>query len=123
MTKNLEANIKKKGVKKVFCAADYDSGIPPRVYRTVDEIAAEIKGISERIAELNSMLNIREVMSGVMEEVFYEPDSDLGKKAERAAEIYTYAAEVLLEMQELYASLEGLKKELVATVEHVRVTL
>lgn len=104
----------------MFCSADYELGLPPRVYRTVDEIAAQIKGIAERIAELNSMLNIREVMSGIMEEAFYEPYVDLSDKAERAAEIYTYAAEVLSEMRELYGSLEDLKRELIATVEHVK---
>ena len=107
----------------MFCASDFELGLPPRVYRKVDEISAEIKTIAQRIAELNSMLNIREVMSGIMEEAFYEPCIDLSEKAERAAEIYTYAAEVLSEMKELYDTLEGLKRELIATVEHVEVPI
>lgn len=107
----------------MFCSADLNNGIPPRVYRTTDEIAAEIKGIAERIGELNSMLNVREVTSEIMEEAFYKPDSSLEEKAERAAEIYTYAAEVLTELRELYASLGELKSELIATFEHVRLSV
>ncbi len=85
-----------------------ESNLPPRVYRTAEEVIGDIRSIAARIEYANRMFNVRELISDILE----KRDDDIIKRAETCADAYNYAAEVLNEMRELYGSLECLKEEL-----------
>lgn len=86
-----------------------------RKYRSVEEIYREIREVASRISEINEMLNIRELVC----DIFSAGEEDIVYRAENVAAVYSYAAEVLSEMRELYSSLESLKTELCEALESV----
>ena len=45
---------------------DTANGIPPRIYRSPEEIRRDIRNISVRIQETSSMLNIRELLINIL---------------------------------------------------------
>lgn len=86
-------------------------GIYNNIYRSRAEIKEDIKAISERIAEVNEMLNIRELISDIFNE---ENHSDIIKRAENITELLRYAEQALEELRNLTERLDELKAELLA---------
>ena len=104
-------NVKiKKGSEKMYY--DNESLCQPevKIYRSRSEIREDIKYISERIAEVNEMLNIRELLSDVFSE---KNCADALKKAEAVTELLKYAEEALDELRSLNERLDELKSELI----------
>ena len=82
-------------------------------YRSRAEIKEDIRLISERIAEVNDALNVRELISDIFNE---ESSVDMIKKAESITELLKYAEEALAELRELNEILDDLKAELLSSV-------
>ena len=83
-------------------------------YRSRAEIKEDIRLISERIAEVNDSLNVRELISDIFNE---ENSADLFKRAESVTELLKYAEEALLELRDLNERLDELKAELLSSVD------
>lgn len=88
----------------------YSKAIFKASYRTPSQIVVDIRAISERIAEINDLLNVRKILAEAISE---ESGEDIERKIESVSELVDFAGEALLEMQELEQTLDGLKKELV----------
>lgn len=80
------------------------------MYRSRGEIKEDIERISEEIARVNAMLNIRELISDVFSE---QSCKDAVKKAEAITELLKYAEEALDELKALNETLDELKAELI----------
>lgn len=89
-------------------------GVGPNIYRSREEIKEDIKYISERIFEINEMLNIRELISDVFDE---ENGKDIVEKAENVTELLKYAEEALSELKSLTERLDELKSELIISTD------
>ena len=87
-------------------------GVGAGVYRSSSEVREDIRYISERIAEVNEMLNIRELISDIFDE---EKEYDTIKKAEAITELLKYAEEALCELRLLNERLDELKCELISS--------
>ena len=83
-------------------------------YRSRAEIKEDIRLISDRIAEVNDALNVRELISDIFNE---ESSVDMIKKAESITELLKYAEEALSELKELNERLDELKAELLSSVD------
>ena len=96
----------------------YDSlcKVRPEIYRSGSAIKEDIRYISGRIAEVNEMLNIRELIS----DIFSEPSGDIIKKAESITELLKYAEEALEELRALNERLDELKRELILSTDMCR---
>lgn len=77
-------------------------------FRSVDTVSSEIAEVTEKIFEINDMLNVREVIAEVMEKATEDPHS----ASTRLSEIYKYASELSVEMCELFTVLKMLREEL-----------
>ncbi len=93
----------------MYNSFDYINGQPPRLYRTPNEIKNDIAEIAERIAEINEMLNVRNIISEIISE---QSEDDARRRAMAVEELADFAAEVLVEMEELEESLASLRDEL-----------
>ena len=89
---------------------DKDSGLPLAMYRDPEDIKEDIRVISERITEINDMLNVRELLSGIFDE---DKVKSVSKRAEDIVELLQYASEALEELRSLSAVLDELKLELI----------
>ena len=87
----------------------YTDAIPKICYRTPCEITRDIRAVSERISEINELLNIRNLLAEV---ITAESEGDVHRKIEAIDELIDFANEALSEMRELEASLDSLKEEL-----------
>ena len=96
---------------------DETNGIPPRLYRHPEEIKTDIKEISQRISEINEMLNIRELLADFLLDDGVE---NLRSSSGKLSELLTYALEALDELKALNETLEELKDELVESVAIMR---
>ena len=85
------------------------NGYPPRLYRSHEEIKNDISAVKLRICEINSMLNIRELLSDAFDE---EKISTLPERAESIGELLKFAEEALGELSELSKTLDELREEL-----------
>ena len=97
----------------MYRSYDDVNGMPPRIYRSSEEIKRDIRGVSERISEINEMLNIRELLS---EFVFEQSDLSTPKLQDKLSELLSYALEALDELRELSNTLDELKAELIESV-------
>lgn len=89
-------------------------GIGPQIYRSRSEIKEDIRYICARIAEVNEMLNIRELIYDIFNEEKGYQDM---KKAEAITELLKYAEEALAELKELNERLDELKSELISSTD------
>lgn len=81
--------------------------------RSRAEIKEDIRCISERIAEVNAELNIRELIS----DVFDTESFDIIKRAQSITELLKYAEEALSELRSLNEQLEELRCELISSTD------
>ena len=81
-------------------------------YRSPDAIKRDIGIVIDRIEEINSLLNSRELIAAAMEN-----EGELIRYAEAAQELFKYSGDALEELRGLYDSLEALKEEFVSTIE------
>ena len=93
-----------------FVGINYAGG---KFYRNPESIRRDIGEISERITEVNEMLNIRELLADFIGE---DSEREVMKRAEELSELLTFASETLDELMELNSSLEELKRELIGTI-------
>ena len=77
------------------------------------EIKRDIEEVTERISEINEMLNIRNIISEVIIE---QSEEEPMRSASAVSELLEYADCALLEMRELGETLEELRAELFDTV-------
>ena len=82
---------------------------PAVFYRTPEHIKADIRKISARIAEVNEMLNVREMLADFLGE---DSEGEVEKRAEELSELLVFATETLEEFRELNRTLDELKLEL-----------
>ena len=87
----------------------YTDAVPRVCYRSPAQIAGDIRSVSERIAEINQLLNVRNILAEV---ITAESEGDSLRKIEAVNELLDFAGEALLEMRELEETLDGLKREL-----------
>lgn len=80
-------------------------------YRTTSEIKRDIAIVIDRIEEINSLLNSRELVAAAM-----ESEGELVRYAEAAQELYRFSGDALEELRGLSESLDALKEEFVRTV-------
>ena len=99
----------------IYSSFDFDSGLPPRLYRSPAEIKDDINRVAREIEEINSMLNIRHIIS---EYALTDDCVPIRKRAEGMLELCESAGEVLEKLRELNTSLDELTKELVWTLEN-----
>ena len=85
-----------------------------RLYRSPAEIKEDIDGVASRLEEINSMLNVRNIMS----EYGLSGEGDIKDRARAMLELCESADEVLDELRELNTSLNSLIEELVWTIEN-----
>ena len=87
----------------------YTDATPKFFYRTPQQITQDIRAVSERICEINRLVNVR---SMVAEVITAESEGRAKKKIEALTELLDFAKEALSEMEELEESLDLLKLEL-----------
>ena len=87
----------------------YTNAIPKFFYRSPSEITGEIREISERICEINSLLNVRHMISDA---ITAESEGNFERKVEALNELAEFANKALQEMRGLEARLDLLKSEL-----------
>ncbi len=88
---------------------------PPCFYRSPDTIKQDIRKISARIAEVNEMLNVREMLSEYLNEgKVFDKES-----AAALNELLEFAKEALDELIELNSALDDLKRELIESISSV----
>ena len=89
----------------------YDNafGTPPRIYRTPDEIRRDIKGVRGAINEMNSRLNIRELLFEIITDEETIPPEEVVQTLES---LLAEAEDALSKLRELRAELSLLEEEL-----------
>ena len=96
----------------MYRSYDMENGLPPRIYRGVDEIRRDISRIKERIEQTNSMLNIRSLLLDMLIGDKEVPPEELIPELEVAIED---AKEALLSLTEFKDELSALEEELYET--------
>ncbi len=96
-------------------AKENEIRIPPsaHLYRSPDEIKSDIYEIRERIASVNELFNIRELIANVITESAGE---DMRRVAQAAADLADAAEEASLELSVLNENLSELRAELLEAV-------
>ncbi len=95
--------------RKMYRGIDIDSGIGARIYREPSEIRRDIRDISIRIEETNSMLNVRELMMNILTGGdFGSPERLISELSAAVAE----AEEALVTLRELEEEIGALREEL-----------
>ena len=102
---------KGKEVKKMLFYRSSVNFTPQSFYRTPDAIKEDIRKISARIAEVNEMLNVRELLSEYLDDGSFD-----AKRAIALNELLEFAKEALDELIELNSTLDGLKSELITSI-------
>ena len=95
----------------------YTDAEPRLFYRTPGQISGDIRAVSERIAEINELLNVRNILAEV---ITAESEGNSLRKIEAINELLDFASEALEEMKELEETLGGLKKELCEALRNQR---
>ena len=95
----------------MYRALDDTSVFTPRLYRTPDEIRKDINEVRERIDRINGSLNVRELISGLI-----DADELNAKKCDELTELLAAAIETLRELKLLNHLLDQLKAELLEVV-------
>ena len=96
----------------MFRKFDTVNGIPARIYRAPEEIRRDIRGISVRIKETSSMLNIRELLINIL----------LSERADSPEKLVPELEEAIAEAKEALAAMAELKEELNSLEEELRET-
>ena len=81
---------------------DTANGIPPRIYRSPEEIKRDMRAISVRIEETSSMLNIRELLINIL----------MSERANCPEKLIPELEEAIIEARFALETLTGLKEEL-----------
>ena len=95
----------------MYRALNENSVFSPSIYRTPEEIKAQINDIKDRIEEVNDRLNIRELMDGLLSGDTVGADECLEMSA-----LLESAIEALDELRELNSTLDELKAELLEVI-------
>lgn len=95
----------------------YTDASPRFFYRTPGQISSDIRAVSERISEINALLNVRNILAEV---ITAESEGNALRKIEAVNELLDFASEALDEMKELEETLDGLKKELCEALRNQR---
>ena len=96
----------------MIMGCDCYEGEGVHIYRSLSEIREDIRDVSEMIEEINSMLNIRNMLIDMLsDEARAEPSEWLPE----LCELVDGAREGLFELSELQGTLEELREELVHT--------
>jgi hypothetical protein len=95
----------------LYCALNENSVFSPSIYRTPEEIKADIRDIKERIEEVNERLNIRELMDSFLSSDNVGVDECLEMSA-----LLESAIEALDELRDLNYALDELKEELLEVI-------
>ena len=93
----------------MYRSYDMENGLPPRIYRSVDEIRRDISRINERIDETNDMLNIRSLLLDMLIGDGRTPPEELIPELELAIDD---AKRALLSLSEFKEELSLLEEEL-----------
>ena len=95
----------------MYRALNENSVFSPSIYRTPEEIKAQINDIKDRIEEVNDRLNIRELMDGLLSADTVGADECLEMSA-----LLESAIEALDELRELNSMLDQLRAELLEVI-------
>ncbi len=101
----------------MYRSFDDVNGLPPRVYRSTEQIKDDIRVVALRINEINEMLNIRELVAAL---AMNDMDSDPVRSAEAVRELADRAEDALAELSSLNESLDNLRAELIAVYSQIR---
>ena len=93
--------------------ANFNEGEGGHIYRSVYEIKADIRRVMGLIEEINSMLNIRDMLMNMLSDAASDAPSEW---LEDLCELVDGAREGLNQLGELEQTLEQLKEELSYTV-------
>ncbi len=93
----------------MYISRDYENGIPPRLYRSPDEIRRDISAISSRISDTREKLNIRAMLIELLSDESTGSPKSLIPTLEEAL---NEAREALEEMNTLEEELTELRREL-----------
>lgn len=93
----------------MYCSYDFGEGLPPRLYRTPEQIKADITDIAERINEIYEMINIRNIISEVISESCEE---DLLSRIKAVNELLESAENALFDMKMMEKDIDMLREEL-----------
>ena len=91
----------------------YSRGRVRQTYRTPEAIISDIREVSERISEINHLLNVRKLLA---EAISAESREDELRRIEALNELLDFASEAVYEMRELETSLDSLKQELLGAL-------
>ena len=93
----------------MYKRADVENGIPARIYRNPKEIKRDISDISFRIKEINSMLNIRDMLLDIL---IKDEENTPEKLVVELEEALSFAKVAMDELTELEEELSELEEEL-----------
>ena len=96
----------------MYYEGDYESGLPPRIYRSVCEIRNEICDIKKRIKDTEQRVNIRALLVDMLSSVYSNDPEFL---IPELYELIEDAKEALSELSELEEELSSLREELCET--------
>ena len=96
----------------MYYECDYESGLPPRIYRSVGEIRRDILDISKRIKRTEEQVNIRSLLLDVLAS---SRSADPTVLIPELYELIEDASAALTEMQTLENELISLREELMET--------
>ncbi len=96
-------------IDNMYRSFDFENGLPPRIYRSPEEIKRDISAINIRIAETEEMLNLRAMLVDIVS------DAELGSPEELIPTLESAVAEAreaLDSMRTLEEELTELRREL-----------
>ena len=91
-----------------------DSTRPTRFYRTPEAIGEDMRAVAEKIEEINTSLNNREMIACMM----YCGDYSMDEKAKELTYLVLRAKDVTEKLTELSEALDELKAELIESIRH-----
>ena len=100
----------------MYRSFDETNGMPPRIYRSPEQIRNDILEIRSRIGEIKENLNIRELISDI---IIDDSVDNLLRRADSVRDLLQYATEALSELEELNSELDELKIELAETLSYI----
>ena len=100
----------------MYRSFDETNGMPPRIYRSPEQIRNDILEIRSRISEIKENLNIRELISDI---IIDDSVDNLLRRADSVRDLLQYATEALSELEELNSELDELKIELAETLSYI----
>lgn len=96
----------------MIMGSDFFEGEGVHIYRSLSEIRRDIDEVSSMIAEINSMLNIRDMLMRLISE---EASAAPSEWLPELLELSDGAREGLSELRELEKTLDALKEEMLYT--------